>query len=216
MYRHKISLLVLLLCGLTTVSALPSDKPTRSSKYIKSDEKVKSNISSIRLRAQQALIFNKSKKYNKDFCILIDLSIHSGLKRLIVWDFKQDTVAYSALVSHGCGDLPWSDTRSKKKAILSNVNGSHCSSGGKYIIGKRGYSNWGINVNYKLHGLEKTNNNAFNRQIVLHSWEVSDKEVYPNGTPEGWGCPAISNKAMRFLDPMLKASKEPVLLWVYN
>lgn len=84
--------------------------------------------------------------------------------------------------------MHWGETRSKQKAILSNVDGSHCSSNGKYIIGERGYSNWGINVNYKMHGLEKTNSNTFRRQIVLHSWEkVADKEIYPKRYSRGLG-----------------------------
>jgi hypothetical protein len=45
---------------------------------------------------------------------------------------------------------------------------------------------------------------------------VSDEEVYPNGTPEGWGCPTISNKSFLKLDPILKASNKPVLMWIYK
>jgi hypothetical protein len=147
----------------------------------------------------------------------VDLGRHSGLKRFFIWDFKRDAVRYSYLVSHGCGTMPWSWAWSKEKAVLSNDHGSHCSSEGKYRVGRRGYSNWGIHVNFKLHGLEKTNRNAYARQIVLHSWEkVPDEEIYPKGTPEGWGCPAISNKAMKVIDEKLRKSESPVLLWVYQ
>jgi len=91
------------------------------------------------------------------------------------------------------------------------------SSLGKYRIGKRGYSNWGINVNYKLHGLEASNSNAYKRIIVLHSWkDIPNDEVYPRGCPEGWGCPAVSNDFMRKLDVLLKNSRKSVLMWVYN
>ncbi|MBC8053650.1 MAG: murein L,D-transpeptidase catalytic domain family protein [Sphingobacteriaceae bacterium] len=172
---------------------------------------------SLKPKAKQAMAFCKANNYNLDFCILIDLSLHSGLKRFFLWDFKSQTVSGSYLVSHGCGTMPWSWAWSKEKAVLSNADGSHCSSAWKYKIGKRGYSNWGIHVNYKLFGLDRTNSNAYARQIVFHSWEkVPDDEVYPKGTPEGWGCPAISNAAMRIIDPKLKASKEPVLMWVYK
>ena len=75
----------------------------------------------------------------------------------------------------------------------------------------------GIHVNYRLHGLESTNSNAFSREIVLHSWEsVADLETYPKGTPEGWGCPAVSDNTMRTLDSLLQNSGENVLLWIYN
>lgn len=69
-------------------------------------------------------------------------------------------------------------------------------------------------MNYLLHGKEKTNSNAVKRAIVLHSWEaVSNDEVYPNGTPEGWGCPAISNESMKEIDEILKQNKN-VLMWI--
>ena len=38
------------------------------------------------------------------------------------------------------------------------IRDSYCSSLGKYKVGIRSYSKWGINVHYKLHGLEATNN----------------------------------------------------------
>jgi hypothetical protein len=72
-------------------------------------------------------------------------------------------------------------------------------------------------VNYLLHGLDKTNSAAVKREIVLHSWEVvSDRAVYPNGTPEGWGCPTISNNSFKIIDPLLKSSAKPVLMWIYE
>ena len=116
-----------------------------------------------------------------------------------------------------CGNKPWSGDMTKTSPVFSNTPDSHLSSLGKYRIGKRGYSNWGIHVNYRLHGLESTNSNAFSRDIVLHSWEsVADLETYPKGTPEGWGCPAVSDNTMRELDSLLQNSGENVLLWIYN
>jgi hypothetical protein len=199
-------LYILIFSSLSLEASRRSDQANRQPEY-----------STIRLKSQQALMFCKAKKYNIDFCILVDLGRHSGLNRFFIWDFKRDTILRSYLVSHGCGTMPWGWAWSKEKAVLSNADGSHCSSEGRYRIGKRGYSNWGIHVNYKLHGLDKTNSNAYARQIVLHSWEkVPDREIYPKGTPEGWGCPAVSNNAMRLIDSKLKVSKKPVLLWVFN
>ena len=43
---------------------------------------------------------------------------------------------------------------------------------------------------------------------------VSDQEVFPAGTPEGWGCPAISNNAFNEIDAYLKNSG-PTLMWIY-
>jgi hypothetical protein len=38
---------------------------------------------------------------NTQFCILIDMGMHSGLNRFLVWDFQKDTLKYSFPVSHG-------------------------------------------------------------------------------------------------------------------
>jgi hypothetical protein len=55
------------------------------------------------------------------------------------------------------------------------------------------------------------------RQIVFHSWDkVPDDEVYPQGSPEGWGCPAVSDNMMMQVDNRLKKEKIPVLLWMFE
>lgn len=175
------------------------------------------NITQTKTKAKLAFEFCKTRHFNTDFCILIDMSLHSGLKRFLVWDFKKDTIGNSFLVGHGCGDNPWNNDFSKDNPKFSNTDGSHCSSLGKYKIGERAHSDWGVHVKYVLHGLESTNSNAFKRFIVFHSWEViSDKEVYPDGTPEGWGCPTISDNSFKIIDPLLKSSAKPVLMWIYK
>jgi hypothetical protein len=175
------------------------------------------NIKATKAKAQQAMQFCKSKSYNSNFCILIDMSLHSGVKRLMIWDFERDTITNSFLVAHGCGNNQWNEDNSKESPVFSNTDDSHCSSLGKYKIGERGYSQWGVNIKYVLHGLESTNSNAQRRAIVFHSWEaISDNEIYPNGTPEGWGCPAISNNSFRMIDPLLRSSDKPVLMWIYQ
>jgi len=177
----------------------------------------KTVVQQTRAKAKSAYQYCKSKKMNTSICILIDMGIHSGLNRFIIWDFKKDTIIYSCLVSHGCCSNPWSKDASKNKPSFSNQDGSHCSSLGKYKIGARGSSSWGIGIKYLLHGLEPSNSNALTRTIVLHSWDaISDTETYPNGTPEGWGCPSVSNKSMSIIDVKLRSTQKPVLLWVYN
>ncbi len=169
------------------------------------------------LKKQEALTYCKANNLNIDYCILIDMNIHSGKKRLYVVDFKNDSIDHSALVAHGCGPLNWAEDESKENPIFSNTNNSHLASLGKYRIGKRGKSNWGIYINYKLHGLDSTNSNAYKRIIVLHGWgAVQDEEQYPLGSPEGYGCPAVSNNTMRYLDGELKNKKKDVLMWIYK
>jgi hypothetical protein len=163
----------------------------------------------------EAKEFCKSNNLNQDWFCLLDYSKHSGLNRFFIVDLDSTNILDSALVSHGCGNMPWGEDYSKESVVFSNFSDSHCSSYGKYKIGKRGYSQWGINVNYKLHGLDSSNTRAYNRLIVLHSWDaVSDFETFPSGTPEGWGCPAVSNNFMRRLDSKLKLAKKETLMWI--
>lgn len=172
---------------------------------------------SMESKAEEALAFCISNNMNQDFCILIDFGIHSGKKRFFVWDFNKKEVIHQFLVGHGCGDNTWSGDETKDNPTFSNTEDSHRSSLGKYKIGERGYSNWGVHTKYLMHGLERSNSNALKRIIVFHSWEaVSDEEVYPNGTPEGWGCPTISNASFTTIDPLLRDSSKPLLMWIYN
>lgn len=183
------------------------------------ENKLQYNLDTLRLqnKAKEALEYCKKQQMNTNYCILIDMNIHSGRNRLFLWDFKANKIVLSSLCSHGCGDKPWGLDETKDAPIFSNQPDSHLSSLGKYKIGKRGWSNWGVHINYKLHGLDKTNSNAYKRIIVLHSWEaVENKETYPNGTPEGWGCPAINNEKMKELDGYLKNERTSTLLWIYE
>ena len=174
-------------------------------------------LAKAKIKAKEAFAFCKKNGMDTSFCILIDMSIHSGKKRMFVWNFKKDTIETSALCSHGSGPNPWSHDYTKEKPVFSNVPNSHCSSLGKYKIGIRSYSSWGIKIHYKLHGLESTNNKAFERYVVLHSWEeVPDTELYPAGSPEGWGCPVVSLEMMKLLDKKLQNVKKPALMWIYN
>lgn len=168
-------------------------------------------------KGEEALAYCKKNKFNTNFCILIDMSLHSGINRFFVYDLKQKKITQKYLVGHGCGNNIWSWDQSKDKPDFSNEDGSHLSSLGKYKIGERGKSEWGINVKYLMHGLENTNNNALKRTIVFHSWDkMSNDEVFPKGSPEGWGCPTVSNDALRNIDPILQNSSQPVLMWIYN
>ncbi|SEO21637.1 murein L,D-transpeptidase catalytic domain-containing protein [Mucilaginibacter sp. OK283] len=175
------------------------------------------DVNRTRQKAKQSLAFCKQKGYNARYCILIDMSLHSGVKRFMVWDFRKNDTMITGLVSHGCASAPWSGVWTKDKPVFSNSDGSHCTALGKYQINGRAYSAWGIHVKYFLTGLESTNNNAYVRQIVFHSWEkVAEADVYPNGTPEGWGCPAISNNTLKIVDALIRKQKKRMLMWIYS
>lgn len=164
---------------------------------------------------EEALQYCKNNNFNEDYYFLIDLSLHPGKNRFFVYNFKQKKIENKNLVTHGSCDVFTENPDKWEKAKFSSTTDSHCSMKGKYKIGKRDYSSWGINVKYWLHGLDKSNANAVKRVVVLHSWEaVSNEEVYPKVSPLSWGCPAVSNEFMRILDAKLKLTKKPVLLWI--
>ncbi len=166
---------------------------------------------------KEALEFCKNKKYNTSYYFLVDLSIHPGKNRFFVYDFNSNKITDKNLVTHGsCDQFETNDDKWEKAKFDSRVD-SHCSMKGKYKIGQRAYSSWGIHVKYVLHGLEKSNKNAEARYVVLHSWNaVSNEEVYPDVSPLSWGCPAVSNDFMKKIDAKLKETKKPVLLWIID
>lgn len=164
---------------------------------------------------KEALQFCKDNNFNEDYYFLLDMSIHSGKNRFFIYDFIGSDITDKKLVTHGSCDKFEENPEKWEKAKFSHKENSHCSMKGKYKIGKRDYSSWGINVKYWLHGLEDSNKTAVKRVVVLHSWEaVKDKEVYPKYAPLSWGCPAVSNEFMKELDEKLKVTTKPVLLWI--
>ena len=179
---------------------------------VKSDKIVTSSLIE---RGDAALKYCKANDMNVKVCILIDMRIHSGKNRLVVWDMKNKQVIKKSLVSHGAGKGR-GRYGSKNNARFSNKRNSHLSSLGKYKIGNRASSRYGHGIKYWLKGLESSNNNASSRVVVLHGWKpVKNSEVYPKGTKESWGCPAVSISMMRYLDKQLMY-KDNVLLWIYK
>lgn len=202
--------------------ALYSCKENESGNFVfpkitKVEKKPNINLTKTSAKGEEALKFCRKNNYNTDFCILADMSLHSGVYRLFVWDFKKKKISNKYLVGHGCGSNSWSRDYSKNSAKFSNEDGSHLSALGKYRLGERGYSDWGIHVKYLMYGLEKSNDNALKRTIVFHSWDkMCDEEVFPKGSPEGWGCPTVSNNALKDVDVLLAKSKKNVLFWMYD
>lgn len=198
-----------------TIVLLKGNSPTEIvNNIVNAQDKQDKQLDRLKLKADTLKLFCEKNKYNTDFCFLIDFSIHSGKKRIFVWDFKGDSIKYGGLVCHGYG---LESTQSKP--VFSNKEGSYCSSLGKYKIGVRAHSSWGINVHYKMHGLEKTNSNAFKRIVVLHSHTpVPNFQTYPVHLPLGYsqGCPVISNDLMKKVDLLLKNTKKPPIMWIYK
>lgn len=163
-------------------------------------------------KINEALTFCKQNNMDTSIAIMVDMSIHSGKNRIFVYDFKQKAITIEGLCVHGVGG-----GSTPTKVIFSNKAGSYCTSLGKYKVKGRAYSNWGINVHYKMYGLEETNSNAFKRIVVLHSYSpVPNHEIYPQTLfGQSAGCPVLSDVTMRKIDALLKTRKKPVLLWIY-
>lgn len=201
--RNKSTYIITLIIGLLLVSFLCVGKGSSN----------EDQYERLKAKADTALLFCKEKGMNTDYCLLINMKIHSGKKRFFLWDFKNDSIVSSSLCAHGYGMESTEST-----PVFSNVSGSYCTSLGKYKVGIRSYSKWGINVHYKMHGLEETNSNAFDRIIVLHSHNpITSQEIYPFHLPLGFsqGCPVINNDVMKQLDALLKTQKKSLLLWIY-
>ena len=205
--------LLLLITCILSLSCTRTQAETQAQKQTAAD-----SIAAVNFNKKKAEAFKycKANKMNTNVCVLIDMSIHAGKNRMFVVDFKQDSLLEKGLCSHGSCDGSTAPEKVGSAPHFSNVPSSYCSSMGKYKVGNRSYSNYGINVHYKLHGMESTNNNAFRRTVVLHSYfGVPNYEVYPDQAMTSLGCPMVSNDHMTYLDKLFKKRKN-VLLWIYK
>lgn len=160
-------------------------------------------------KAAEARTFVQQKKYNDNICFLIDMTLASGQNRFFIYDLKKDTVQASGLVAHGNCFQYWLEGRK-----YSNVVGSGCTSLGKYKIGNSYVGKWGYS--YKLHGLDSTNNNAFERTVVLHSHSCVSETEITDEICQSNGCPTVSPGFLQQLKAIINKSDKPVLLWIYE
>jgi hypothetical protein len=163
----------------------------------------------LKLKSKEAKSFAQKNNYNSSFCFLIDMSKASGEKRFFVYDLQKDSVIKSGLVTHGNCNKNWMEERK-----YSNEVGCGCTSLGKYKIGNAYYGRFGMA--FKLYGLDKTNNNAFERYVVLHSHSCVPNEEVSDEICQSNGCPTVSPRFLKELEPMIKISKKPVLLWIFE
>jgi hypothetical protein len=161
-------------------------------------------------RASEIASYADQKGYSTKYCFLIDMSLPSGRNRFFVYDLEKRSVVYSALVAHGsCNETFISQAR------FSNANNSGCSSPGKYKVGTFYHGKYG--ESYKLHGLDKSNSNAFQRGVVIHGYDcVPDEEIYPRVLCNSLGCPMVSYNFFDKLSRIIKQSEKPILLWIYR
>jgi hypothetical protein len=168
-----------------------------------------SSMAKLKLKAEEARIFTKTKGYNENICFLVDMSLSSGQNRFFVYNLKSDTLKNSGLVTHGRCNLQWLEGRK-----YGNTVGCGCTSLGKYKIG---YSyNGRFGLAFKLYGLDKTNDKAFDRFVVLHAHECVPETEITDDICQSDGCPTVAPGYLQQLKPIISASKKPVLLWIFD
>lgn len=146
--------------------------------------------------------------YNSRIAIFVDLSLHSGRNRFVVWDFVAEKPLLICPVSHGSGSVK-SHVRSAY-ARISNEDGSHLSSVGRAVVAERYEGRYGIA--YRLDGLEDSNSNLRPRCVVLHGWEhTTSFPIYPIPTVGSFGCPVLSTKMMARVDEILQTQKGVII-----
>lgn len=158
----------------------------------------------------QSFLANNRQRYNQDIAFFVDMRLPSGKNRFFVYDLKKDSIRLAGLVAHGSCNLSFSASPS-----FSNVNGSGCSSLGRYRIGGSYQGQFGLA--YKLHGIDTSNDQAFARNVVLHSYQcVPGGETDPLPICNSKGCAMIAPSFMGQLQPILQTAKKPVLLWIFD
>ena len=156
----------------------------------------------------QAKQYAAKNGFNTTQCFLLDMRLNSGQNRFFVYDLKNNQVLYAGLVAHGS-----CNTDFLENAQFSNQPGCGRSAKGKYKIGYKYKGRFG--TAYKLHGLDSTNSNAYDRAIVLHSYYlVPNRETAPLPICNSLGCAMVSPNFMKQLAVTIDASKKPLLLWM--
>ena len=186
------------------ISCEVKSQENQSFHYINPEEKINQKISEIKN-------FLKNSDYNQDKAFLIDFSIPSSKFRFFVIDIKTGKILQKALVAHGDGS---ENGKTKNGLKFSNLDGSHCSSLGKYVISEKYKGQFGLS--YRLDGLDETNSNARKRAIVLHRLScVPDIEQQEN-ICLSFGCPMVSDDFFKILEQHIDKSNKKIILYAYN
>jgi hypothetical protein len=154
-------------------------------------------------------VVDANPKYNKEIAFFIDMGIESGKYRFFVYHVKTEKIIEQGLVTHGFG----SETKSTGEMTFSNVNNSLSTSLGKYSVGNSYLGSYG--KAYRLYGLDKTNSNAFSRNIVLHKMSTVPDQEQNESIEKSFGCPAVSERYFERLDSIIDNSNSNIILSIY-
>jgi len=176
--------------------------------------KPSADVEKFREKAAEAAALCSKRGIDTAFCILADMSLHSGVKRLAVWDCRAGRIVFKSLVSHGSGD---ESTRgldtTKQSAVFSDTPGSLLTCCGVFLLAEKYSGKYG--VSFRLDGLSPTNSRARQRAIVLHAYRcIPDFEIFPHGTAESAGCPAVSTRTMRKIEKLSRCGR--ISMYIYG
>lgn len=167
-------------------------------------------LTRLSLHTQPLRVYASQHGCNTNTCFLVDMSIESGRKRFFVYDLKKDSITDAGMVAHGRCNKDWLSGRQ-----YGNEVGCGCTSLGRYKVGSPYIGKFGRA--YKLHGLDSTNNNAFRRFVVLHSYTaVPNDEVAPLPICQSDGCPMVSVAFLQKLSTVIDHSEQPILLYIFD
>lgn len=156
---------------------------------------VKAGIRKEAIEAALRAYETRRDKVKQPFLTLIDYAVHSSKPRMFIIDINKWEVTKALHVAHGKGSDPDHDGYAQR---FSNIPNSKMSSLGAFITANSYYGKHGLAM--RLIGLDKSNNAALSRAIVMHGASyVSSKR----GVGRSWGCPSIEKRYVKDVIPKL-------------
>lgn len=134
---------------------------------------------------------------NKNYAVIIDYSRPSSEKRLFLLNLNTGAV-YRYYVAHGL------NSGENDAESFSNIPDSKKTSLGFYLTGSEYFGTHGNSIH--LYGLERSNDRAFERTIVMHGAPYVSTQFLDKYGRMGrsWGCPAVSKETIQQLIPVIK------------
>lgn len=196
--------LLLFLFSFIIISCEVKSQENHSIQYASPEAKISQKIADLKA-------FLKESDYTSDKAFLIDFSISSSKFRFFVVDLKSGKIIQKALVAHGDGS---EDGKVNETLKFSNIDGSHCSSLGKYVIEEKYKGKFGMS--YRLTGLDETNSNARSRAIVLHRLSCIPDVEQSEEICLSFGCPMVSDNFFKILEQHIDKSDKKLIIYAYN
>ena len=156
-------------------------------------------------QAMQGL--EKINAKNKNIITIIDFTLPSTDKRMVVLDLAKKQVLFHTIVSHG------RNSGEKYATTFSNRHGSYQSSLGFYLTEKTYFGANGYSL--RLDGLEKgINDQARPRAVVIHGADYCSQEIINSTGRLGrsYGCPALPRDIN---EEVINTIKNGTLLYIY-